>query len=115
MTNSHSTWEVYHRHHQFGGTNSHFTPTQATLAFENQEEGFIAKLLVSQGTKDIPVGRPLAVLVEDKASIGAFVHFAPGGPKVGMETSAHQAADLTSAKVTASPALYPPHTVSSQC
>jgi len=83
---------------------------KATLAFENQEEGFIAKLLVSQGTKDIPVGRPLAVLVEDKASIGAFVHFAPGGPKVGKETSAHQAADLTSAKVTASPALYPPHT-----
>ena len=77
---------------------------QATLAFENQEEGFIAKLLVGQGTKDIPVGKPLAILVEDKASIGAFINFAPGVPP----TSATNQAPAASKEATS----YPPHTVS---
>lgn len=29
---------------------------KATLGFEMQEAGYIAKLLVKEGTKDIPVG-----------------------------------------------------------
>mmetsp|Transcript_30052 Transcript_30052/g.66579 ORF Transcript_30052/g.66579 Transcript_30052/m.66579 type:complete len:621 (-) Transcript_30052:556-2418(-) len=51
---------------------------KATLAFENQDDGFIAKLLVPNGTKDIPVGTPVAVLVEEKESISAFADFTPG-------------------------------------
>lgn len=38
---------------------------QATLAFENQDEGFLAKLLFPSGTKDVPVGAVLAVIVEE--------------------------------------------------
>ena len=152
---------------------------QATLAFENQEEGFIAKLLVPQvwtmmvhvwrwwialalsrrvqqaagcprgaagqpvpssppitpnplltnlralgfsrhprpspfppqGTKDIPVGQPVAVLVEERGAIAAFANFVVGA-------ASPPAAAPTPAKAAAPPApkaasSYPPHTVSS--
>ena len=37
-----------------------------------QEEGYIAAILYAPGTKDIPLGQPLAILVEDEADIAAF-------------------------------------------
>jgi pyruvate dehydrogenase E2 component (dihydrolipoamide acetyltransferase) len=40
-----------------------------------QEEGFIAKLLFPEGAKDIPLGTPIAVLVEKKTDIAAFADF----------------------------------------
>jgi pyruvate dehydrogenase E2 component (dihydrolipoamide acetyltransferase) len=52
---------------------------KATLAFENQEDGFVAKLLVPENTKDINIGTPVLVLVEDKVSITAFASFNAGG------------------------------------
>lgn len=45
---------------------------KATLAWENQEDGFIAKILVPAGSKDIPVGQALAILVEDAADVDKF-------------------------------------------
>ena len=38
---------------------------QATMEWEAQDEGFLAKILVAEGTKDIAVGTPVAVVVED--------------------------------------------------
>ncbi len=52
---------------------------KATIDWEGQEEGFIAKLLVPDGTKDIAVGQPVAVLVDDKADVTAFKNYVPGG------------------------------------
>lgn len=37
-----------------------------------QENGFIAKLLFPAGTKDIPLGTPIAILVEDASQVAAF-------------------------------------------
>jgi pyruvate dehydrogenase E2 component (dihydrolipoamide acetyltransferase) len=51
---------------------------KATLAFENQDDGYVAKLLVHDGTKDIPIGQPVCVLVEEEASIPALKDWAPG-------------------------------------
>lgn len=48
---------------------------KATVDFEMQEEGFIAKILYPAGAKDIPLGQPLAILVEDEADIAAFKDF----------------------------------------
>ncbi|KAI8391134.1 2-oxoacid dehydrogenases acyltransferase-domain-containing protein [Radiomyces spectabilis] len=45
---------------------------KAQMDFECQEEGFIAKILVQEGDKDVPVGKPIAILVEDEADIAAF-------------------------------------------
>ena len=36
------------------------------MDWESQDDGYIAKLLVPDGAKDIPVGSPVAVFVEDQ-------------------------------------------------
>ncbi|CCE78165.1 Piso0_000781 [Millerozyma farinosa CBS 7064] len=48
---------------------------KATMDFEFQEEGYLAKILVEEGTKDIPVGKPIAVYVEEGDSVSAFESF----------------------------------------
>jgi len=48
---------------------------KATLSWENQDDGFIARILAPDGSKDVPIGTPLAVLVEEEGSIAAFKHF----------------------------------------
>lgn len=48
---------------------------KATMDFEFQEEGYLAKILVEEGTKDIPVGKPIAVYVEESDSVSAFESF----------------------------------------
>lgn len=40
-----------------------------------QDEGYVAKLLYEEGTKDIPLGKLLAILVDDEGDIGAFNDF----------------------------------------
>ena len=39
------------------------------------EEGFLAKILVPEGTEGIPVGKPVAVMCDDHADIPAFATF----------------------------------------
>ncbi|KAK1317016.1 hypothetical protein QJS10_CPA05g00943 [Acorus calamus] len=43
---------------------------KATLEFESLEEGFLAKILAPEGSKDVLVGQPIAVTVEDADDIG---------------------------------------------
>lgn len=45
---------------------------KATLEYECLEEGFLAKILVPEGSKDIPVGQPIAITVEDKDDIASI-------------------------------------------
>ena len=61
---------------------------KATLPWENQDDGFIAKLLKPGGSKDIPVGTPLVVVVEEKEHIGDFKDFSPEGASAGADASA---------------------------
>ena len=85
---------------------------KATLAFENQEDGYVASILVPEGTKDIPIGRPVAVLVEEKADIAAFANFSAGGGKGGAAAAAAPTARKASAPVGPSVGkAYPPHQV----
>jgi len=58
---------------------------KATLSWENQDEGFIAKLLVAPGTQGIDVGAPVAILVEDAESVPAFKNYE--GPRGGQSSS----------------------------
>lgn len=48
---------------------------KAQMDFEFQEDGYLAKILVPEGTKDIPVNKPIAVYVEDKNDVPAFKDF----------------------------------------
>lgn len=44
-----------------------------------QEEGYIAKILYPEGSKDVPLGEPLALLVDDPKDIPAFANWVKGG------------------------------------
>ena len=63
---------------------------KATLPWENQDDGFIAKLLKPSGSKDVPVGMPLVVLVEEKAHIPDFKDFQPEGAPSDAGSSAQK-------------------------
>lgn len=54
---------------------------KATMDFESQEEGYLAKILVSEGTNDIPINTPIAVIVENKQDVGAMKDFTPDETK----------------------------------
>lgn len=75
---------------------------KATLPFENQEDGFVASLLVEAGTKDIPTGTPLAVIVEDAADIEKMAGWRPGSAAAGGDTAAPEPAESSQAATGAS-------------
>ncbi|KAK8187857.1 2-oxoacid dehydrogenases acyltransferase-domain-containing protein [Phyllosticta capitalensis] len=57
---------------------------KAQMDFEFQEEGTLAKILKETGSKDIAVGSPIAVMVEEGADVSAFADFSvedAGGDK----------------------------------
>lgn len=61
---------------------------KATVDFEMQEEGYVAKLLVSEGAKDIPLGTPVAIIVSKKEDIAAFENFTPESGSAAKPASA---------------------------
>lgn len=48
---------------------------KATVGFEVQDPGFLAKILVPEGTKDVPLGALVAITVSKKADVAAFANF----------------------------------------
>jgi len=53
---------------------------KATVDFEATEEGFLAKIIYPAGSRDLQVGKAIAVVVENESDIGAFKDFkAEGG------------------------------------
>ncbi|KAL1935250.1 hypothetical protein VTP01DRAFT_4390 [Rhizomucor pusillus] len=78
---------------------------KAQMDFECQEEGFLAKILVETGTKDFPVGKPIAVLVEEESDIAAFESFtaedagAAAAPKAAEEAPKEEKPKAESAPV----------------
>jgi len=57
---------------------------KAQMDFEFQEEGVIAKILKDSGEKDVAVGSPIAVMVEEGGDVSAFESFSAedaGGDK----------------------------------
>nr|XP_006111276.1 dihydrolipoyllysine-residue acetyltransferase component of pyruvate dehydrogenase complex, mitochondrial [Pelodiscus sinensis] len=52
---------------------------KATIGFEVQEEGYLAKILVSEGTRDVPLGTALCIIVEKESDIPAFADYRETG------------------------------------
>ena len=48
---------------------------KASIDFEAQDDGFIAKILMDPGTEDIEVGVPIMVTVEEEEDVAAFADF----------------------------------------
>jgi len=51
---------------------------KATVAFEAQDDGILAAILVPEGSEEIVVGQPIGILVEDAADVAAFKDFVLG-------------------------------------
>jgi pyruvate dehydrogenase E2 component (dihydrolipoamide acetyltransferase) len=52
---------------------------KATVDFEMQEEGFIAKLLFPEGAKDVKLGTVVAIIVDSKDDISKFKEYSAEG------------------------------------
>ncbi|KAF9139411.1 pyruvate dehydrogenase complex dihydrolipoamide acetyltransferase component (E2) [Linnemannia schmuckeri] len=48
---------------------------KAQMDFECQEEGYIAKILVESGSKEVSINQPIAIMVENKEDIEKFADF----------------------------------------
>lgn len=53
---------------------------KATMGFETPEEGYLAKILVAAGTKSVPIGKLVCIIVPDQASVAAFKDFKDDSP-----------------------------------
>lgn len=89
---------------------------KATLEFESLEEGFLAKILVPEGSKDVPVGQPIAITVEDENDIQNIPASVIGGSEVKEKQPTQEnvnnegmAQETRSAKISASE--LPPHVI----
>jgi pyruvate dehydrogenase E2 component (dihydrolipoamide acetyltransferase) len=78
---------------------------KAQMDFEFQEEGVLAKILKESGAKDIAVGNPIAVMVEEGADTSAFESFTledAGGDKKAAAPPKEEASQSSEASDTQS-------------
>merc|ERR1719435_925516 len=52
---------------------------KATMGFETPEEGFLAKIMIQAGAKDIPIGKLLCIIVENQEDVAKFKDFVDDG------------------------------------
>ncbi|KAI6198621.1 Acetyltransferase component of pyruvate dehydrogenase complex [Aphelenchoides besseyi] len=50
---------------------------KATMGFETPEEGFLAKILLPEGSRDVPIGKLLCIIVENESDVSAFKDYKP--------------------------------------
>eukprot|EP00292_Cryptomonas_paramecium_P018691 CAMPEP_0113673738 /NCGR_PEP_ID=MMETSP0038_2-20120614/7021_1 /TAXON_ID=2898 /ORGANISM="Cryptomonas paramecium" /LENGTH=125 /DNA_ID=CAMNT_0000590223 /DNA_START=221 /DNA_END=595 /DNA_ORIENTATION=- /assembly_acc=CAM_ASM_000170 len=48
---------------------------KATIAWEAQDEGYVAAILAPEGVSDVPVGKVVLVVCENEADLGAFANY----------------------------------------
>ncbi|CAF5021318.1 unnamed protein product, partial [Rotaria magnacalcarata] len=67
---------------------------KATLGFESSEEGYLAKILIPGGSKDVPIGKLCAIIVEKQEDIAAFKDYQgdDGEAPVSKKPTSEQAA-----------------------
>lgn len=49
------------------------------MGFETPGEGYLAKILTPAGTKGVPVGKLICIIVENEGDVAAFKDFADDG------------------------------------
>ncbi|KAI8502234.1 hypothetical protein Bbelb_198220 [Branchiostoma belcheri] len=50
---------------------------KATMGFETPEEGYLARIFIEAGAKDIPIGKLLCIIVENEDDIAKFKDWSP--------------------------------------
>ncbi|KRT79313.1 hypothetical protein AMK59_8342 [Oryctes borbonicus] len=61
---------------------------KATMAFETPEEGYLAKILIPGGTKGIPIGKLVCIIVSNQADVAAFKDFKDDSPLAAKKPAA---------------------------
>lgn len=86
---------------------------KATLEFECLEEGFLAKILASEGSKDVPVGQPIAIMVEDEDDIKNIPSTAGSGSEdnASVQNVTHEKTGEDANPVKINTSDLPPHMV----
>lgn len=56
---------------------------KATRSYEYNDDGFIAKIFIDEGEPDVPVGKLMAIIVEEKEDIPAFKDYVPSEEETG--------------------------------
>lgn len=89
---------------------------KATMGFETPEEGYLAKILVPAGTKNVPIGKLVCIIVQDESNVAAFKDFKDDTIAAPLPTSAAPAPPMppvtpTAPMSTAPAALQFPDTV----
>jgi len=78
---------------------------KATVDYEAQDEGILAKILIPEGAQDITVGAVIGIIVDDAASVAAFKDFtAEAAPAPAAAAEAPPAAAPAPAAPAAAPA-----------
>jgi pyruvate dehydrogenase E2 component (dihydrolipoamide acetyltransferase) len=60
---------------------------KATMGWESQDEGFLAKIVLVDGSKDIPVGTVVAITVDDESEIDGAKNYDPLSRGAGQSES----------------------------
>ena len=78
---------------------------KATVDFECQDSGYLAKILVPEGTSDVPVGQLVAIMVDSKEALAAFASISAASISAGgAAPAAAAAASPAAAPAAAAPA-----------
>lgn len=84
--------------------------------FEVQEEGYLAKIMVAEGTRDVPLGMPLCIIVEKESDIAAFKDYVETGvAEVAMTPPAPAPTSAPAAAVRRAENTYPQQRMSDCC
>ncbi|XP_069470390.1 dihydrolipoyllysine-residue acetyltransferase component of pyruvate dehydrogenase complex, mitochondrial isoform X1 [Ambystoma mexicanum] len=86
---------------------------KATIGFEVQEEGYLAKILIAEGTRDVPLQTPLCIIVEKESDIAAFAAYKETGEVVDIKPQAAPPTPASALPVAPQPATQTPFTPAS--
>lgn len=50
---------------------------KATMEFETPEEGYLAKIIIPAGSKDVPIGKLLCIIVPNEEDVAKFANYVP--------------------------------------
>ncbi|KAF4517593.1 hypothetical protein B566_EDAN008582 [Ephemera danica] len=80
---------------------------KATMGFETPEEGYLAKILIPAGAKDVRIGKLVCIIVESEDDIAAFKDFKDDGSAAAAPPP-KPAASAPAAPAPAAPSAPPP-------
>lgn len=83
---------------------------KATMGFETPEEGYLAKIVIPAGTKDVSIGKLVCIIVEQQEDVAAFKDFKDDGSAAPPPTKAAAAPPPAAAAPVAAPPPPPPPT-----